>query len=266
MQAKINGTNIHYVEGGNPAAPSVIFIHGFPFSSDIWKSQLKALGHNYHAVAYDFRGMGESALGDGQYTIEEHVDDLIAMLDFLEIDKAILVGLSMGGYIALRALERYPERFSALALCDTQSKADDNAGKLKRAAGAKAVKKDGAAAFAAGFVEAVFTPASIKNKVPAVDFIKDIISASDPLAIAGNLIAMAARTDTTEFLADIAVPTLVLVGEEDKLIPPAVARDMHTRIKGSELHLIPDAAHMSNLENPDEFNARLLEFLATVKG
>lgn len=265
MQAKINDSKIYYVEGGNPAAASVIFIHGFPFSSEIWKSQLEALGHDYHAVAYDFRGLGKSAVGDGQYTLEGHVDDLIALLDFLEIDKAVVVGLSMGGYIALRALERNPERFLGVALCDTQSKADDNAGKLKRAAGAKAVKKDGAAAFAQGFVGAVFTPASIENKVPEVDFIRDIISANDPVAIAGNLIAMAARTDTTESLADIAVPTLILVGEEDKLTPPDAARDMHTRIEGSQLHLVPRAAHLSNLENPEFFNARLLEFLATIK-
>jgi pimeloyl-ACP methyl ester carboxylesterase len=265
MQAKINDTNIYYVEGGNPAAASVIFIHGFPFSSETWKGQLEALGHDYHAVAYDFRGLGKSAIGDGQYTLEGHVDDLIALLDFLEIDKAFVVGLSMGGYIALRALERNPERFLGVALCDTQSKADDNAGKLKRTAGAKAVKKDGAAAFAEGFVGAVFTPASIQNKLPEVDFIKGIISANDPVAIAGNLIAMAGRTDTTESLTDIAVPTLILVGEEDKLTTPDAARDMHACIKGSELHLIPEAAHMSNLENPAVFNAHLLDFLSKIK-
>lgn len=266
MQAKINGTNIYYVEGGNPAAISVIFIHGFPFSHAIWQSQLEALGHDYHAVAYDFRGLGKSDLGDGQYTVEGHVDDLLALLDFLEIDKAVIVGLSMGGYIALRALERNPERFLGVALCDTQSKADDNAGKIKRAAGAKAVKQDGAAPLAESFVEAVFTPASIQNEVPEVDFIKDIISANDPVAIAGNFIAMAARTDTTESLAAIAVPTLILVGEEDTLTTPAAARDMHTRIKGSQLHVVPHAAHMSNLENPEFFNARLLEFLSTITG
>jgi pimeloyl-ACP methyl ester carboxylesterase len=265
MQAKINGTSIYYVEGGDPAAPSVVFIHGFPFSSRMWESQLEALGHSFHAVAYDFRGFGKSAVGDGQYTIEGHVDDLIALLDFLEIDKAIVVGLSMGGYIALRALERNPERFLGVALCDTQSKADDNAGKLKRAAGAKAVKQEGAAAFAEGFVEAVFTPASIENNAPAVGFIKDIISANDPVAIAGNLIAMAGRTDTTESLADIKVPALILVGEEDKLTTPDAAGDMHSRIKGSQLHLVPKAAHLSNLENPEFFNARLLEFLKQFK-
>ncbi|MDY0212606.1 MAG: alpha/beta hydrolase [Desulfuromonadaceae bacterium] len=264
MQVKINGSKIYYTEGGNPAAASVVFIHGFPFSSAIWKDQLKALGNNYHSVAYDFRGMGNSALGDGQYTLEGHVDDLIAMLDYLEIEQAIVVGLSMGGYIALRALERNPERFLGVVLCDTQSKADDNTAKLKRAAGAKAVKQDGAAAFAEGFVGAVFTQTSLESNVPAVGFIKDLISATNPLAIAGNLIAMAGRTDTTDSLQNISIPTLILVGEEDNLTTPDTARAMHAQIKGSELHLIPQAAHMSHLENPEVFNARLLEFLQKI--
>lgn len=264
MQAKINGTKIYYTEGGNPAATSVVFIHGFPFSSAIWTDQLKMLDRDFHHVAYDFRGLGNSDLGDGQYTLEGHVDDLIAMLDYLEIDQVIVVGLSMGGYIALRALERNPERFLGVVLCDTQSKADDNVAKIKRAAGAKAVKQDGAAAFAEGFVGAVFTKTSIQDDVPAVGLIKDLISANDPRAIAGNLIAMAGRTDTTESLRNISIPTLILVGEEDALTTPETARFMHEQIRGSELQVVPGAAHMSNLENPEFFNARLLEFLEKI--
>lgn len=265
MQASINGTNIFYVEGGNPAAASVVFIHGFPFSSAIWEQQLEALGQDFHAVAYDFRGMGNSDVGDGQYTLEGHVDDLIAMLDFLEIDQAVVVGLSMGGYIALRALERNPERFLGVALCDTRSEADDNAGKIKRALAAKGVKENGAEMFAADFVQAVFSADSLNNDISAVGFIKDLIGGTDPKAIAGNLIAMAGRTDTSAALRNIAVPTLILVGEEDKLTPPEAARSMHEQIKDSELRVIPQAAHMSNLENPECFNASLLEFLRRFK-
>nr|WP_320050805.1 alpha/beta hydrolase [uncultured Desulfuromonas sp.] len=261
MQAFINGVNLYYSESGDPAKPSVIFIHGFPFNHAIWAEQIKALGNEYHTIAYDFRGMGGSEVGDGQYTLEGHVDDLIALLDFLQIDQAVVVGLSMGGYIALRALERSPQRFLGVVLCDTRSEEDDNAGRIKRANAAKSVKENGSAAFADGFLLAVFSEDSINNNLPAVDLIRQIISQNAPLAIAGNLIAMAARTDTTASLQNIAVPTLILVGAEDKLTTPDDARHMQSRINGAELHVVPKAAHLSNLENPEFFNERLLAFL-----
>lgn len=261
MQATIKGVTIHFEERGAPGGVPVLFVHGFPFRSAMWDLQVEAVSRRYRVVTYDIRGLGKSDVGDGQYTIESHVDDLVGLLDHLHIDRTVVVGLSMGGYIALRALERSPERFIAAVLCDTRSEADDNAGKTKRAAGAVAVKRDGAAAFADSFVPAVFAPESLQSKPAAVELIRGMISATSPLSIAGHLIAMAARTDTTASLASIQVPTLIMVGEKDAVTPPAAARAMHERIPGSELHVVPGAGHMSNLENPAFFNARLMEFL-----
>src|SRR5512135_2423281 len=121
-----------YVESGPPSAMPVVFIHGFPFSHEMWQPQLEAVGKRHRAIAYDVRGHGGSFAGDGQYTIEGHVDDLLGLLDTLKIKKTVIVGLSMGGYIALRALERNPERFRAAVLCDTRSEADTDEGKLRR--------------------------------------------------------------------------------------------------------------------------------------
>lgn len=266
MRVQINGAALHITDSGNPTGVPVLFVHGFPFSSAMWDAQLEAASRRYRTIAYDIRGMGNSEVGDGQYTIEGHVDDLLGVLDHLGIAKAVVVGLSMGGYIALRALERNPERFLAAVLCDTRSEADDNAGRVKRAAGAASVKRDGAAAFAESFVPAVFAPESLRTKPEAVKLIREIISTTSPLSIAGHLIAMAARTDTTDSLASIAVPTLIMVGEKDAVTPPAAARALHERMPKSELHIVPGAAHMSNLENPEFFNARLMEFLEQVVG
>ncbi|MEK6813178.1 MAG: alpha/beta fold hydrolase [Nitrospirota bacterium] len=266
MEATINGGIIYFVETGERGRLPVLFVHGFPFSSAMWDSQMEAVGRRCRAIACDIRGLGRSEVGDGQYTIEGHVDDLIGLLDRLEIDKTVVVGLSMGGYIALRTLERNPERFLAAVLCDTRAEADDNAGKLKRANGAASVKRHGAAAFAESFLPAVFAPESLRTKPEAVKLIKSIIAATPPLAIAGHLIAMAGRTDTTASLAAIGVPTLIMVGENDTLTPPALARAMHERIPGSKLYLVPGAGHMSNLENPEFFNSRLLEFLEGIAG
>ncbi len=261
MHAKINGGSIHFSEAGEPKGAPVLFVHGFPFSSAMWDAQMEAVAPRRQAVAYDIRGLGHSEVGDGQYTIEGHVDDLLGLLDHLDVEKTVVVGLSMGGYIVLRALERNPERFLAAVLCDTRSEADDDPGRLKRFAAAAAVKRDGAGVFAASFVPVVFASESLETRPEAVQRITNIISATTPLAIAGHLIAMACRTDTTASLSSIAIPTLILVGEKDTLTPPDCARAMHEKIRGSELHVVPGAGHLSNLENPEFFNARLLDFL-----
>jgi 3-oxoadipate enol-lactonase len=252
---------IYYEEVGAPSALPVILIHGFPFSHDMWSPQLATLRKTFRVIAYDLRGHGKSDVGDGQYTLEFFVDDLMGLLDNLKIRKAVLCGLSMGGYIALRAVQRNPERILALILADSQARADTNEAKLKRGASIKAVKTDGVKAYAEGFVKAAFAPQSFTAKVGVVDSIRKIIVSNSVLGICGALLALASRTDTTEALSSIKVPTLILVGEHDALTPVLASREMHEKIPNSELHIIPDAAHMSNLENPEVFNDHLLAFL-----
>lgn len=261
MRIPLNGTTINYTERGLPNGLPVIFIHGFPFSHAMWEPQMLALPNDIRAIAYDVRGHGDSDVGDGHYMIEFFVDDLIALLDHLVIQRAVLCGLSMGGYIALRAIERNPERVKGLILCDTRSEADTNEGKLKRAASVIAIKRDGVKTFAANFVRAVFAPATFQKNPAAIDRIRSIIEATSPIALCSTLIAMAARTDTTPSLPRIAVPTLIMVGEHDAITPPSASRAMSDHIAGAEMHIIPDAAHMSNLENPAVFNENLIAFL-----
>lgn len=239
----------------------MIFLHGFPFSHAMWTAQLNIISPFCHAIAYDIKGHGMSDVGDGQYSIESHVDDLIGLLDLLKIERTVIVGLSMGGYITLRALQRNPERFRAAVLCDTRSESDTNEGRLRRFDGVKMVKLEGSKVFADNFVKAVFAPRSFEQNPTAIKLIHDIIEKTSPLSIAGTLLALASRTDTTESLRKIEVPTMILVGEKDALTPPDASRTMHEQIRGSEFHVISNAAHMSNLENPEEFNERLIGFL-----
>lgn len=264
MFATINDAPLFYVDEGNPSAMPVLFVHGFPFSHEMWRHQLNVTSQIYRSVAYDIRGHGKSFVGDGQFTINGHVDDLIALLDHLNIQKTVIVGLSMGGYITLRALERSPERFRAAVLCDTRSEGDTDEGRAKRFAGMAGVKKHGSTVFAEAFVGNVFAPDTFVTNPAVVESIRAIIARTPPLSIAGTLLALAARTSTTPSLKNIGIPTLILVGEKDITTPPADARAMHERIAGSELHIIPLAAHMSNLENPAFFNDRLLAFLSRV--
>jgi len=215
----------------------------------------------FHAIAYDLRGHGKSEAGDGQFTLELFVDDLLALLDYFQIAKVLLCGLSLGGYIALRAAERNPERLRGLILCDTKSEAEGNEAKLKRAANVKLVKAQGAAAFAEGLLKSLFAPSTFENNPVVVEKISSLIEGTSPLSIAGTLLALASRTDTTESLSKLAVPTLILVGEEDQITPVSHSKSMHEKIPGSRLAVIPQAGHLSNLENPDEFNRHFLEFL-----
>ena len=264
MKATINGWSIHYTTSGKLEGLPVVFIHGFPFSQEMWKPQVAAFSSEYRVVTYDIRGHGKSKVGDGQYTLELFVDDFFGILDHLNIERAVVVGLSMGGYIALRAIERNPEQFRALVLCDTKSEADTDEGKLKRAASIKLVKTEGVKKFAAGFVKSVFAPETFKKKPEIVRFLQKIIEKNSPVAIAGTLLALAARTDTTLSLPKINVPTLIIVGEKDTLTPVSAAQSMNERIARSELHVIPNAAHLSNLENPEEFNQLLMNFLKRI--
>lgn len=262
MDQKING--IAWTDEGLREGSVVIFIHGFPFNRSMWASQVEALSKSYRVLSLDVRGHGQSETGDGQYSMEFFVDDLIAGMDHLKIDTAVLCGLSMGGYIALRAVERHANRFKALVLCDTKSQADSDEVKIKRAAAVQSVKKDGVEAFATGFVKTVLTENSIKNNPDLVKTILDMIQGNSPLGISGALLAMASRTDTTVALDKMSLPTLILVGEEDKLTPLSASEAMKRRMLRATLYVIPQAAHLSNLENPAVFNDYLLGFLRTL--
>jgi len=141
---------------GNNQSRAIIFIHGFPYDHLMWKEQVEEFSKDYLCVSYDIRGLGSSPVGDGQFTVESFVDDLEKIIEELKTNKPILCGLSMGGYISLRALERMQETFSAVILCDTKSEADNNEGKLKRAAGIKRINEEGLAPFAKEFISNCF--------------------------------------------------------------------------------------------------------------
>ncbi len=123
MKETINGLSV-FLEGNNKNK-SIIFLHGFPYDHTMWMAQINEFSKDYFCVSYDIRGLGESPAGNGQFTMESFVDDLEIIIDELKLDKPVLCGLSMGGYIGLRALERMQEKFSAAILCDTKSESDE---------------------------------------------------------------------------------------------------------------------------------------------
>ena len=260
MYLSTNGTVIYYVDVGQPTGPPIVLIHGFPLSHEMWTHQIEVLKNVYRVVAFDLRGQGRSEAGDGQFTLEFLLDDLIALLDHLEIRQAVLCGLSMGGYMCLRTAERNPERVSGLILCDTKSEADSNETKLARSASIRAIKRNGIGAYAEAFLKGALSPTSLKDR-DVMETATKIVQQNQALGLCGTLLALAGRTDTTLFLPKIEVPTLILVGEQDTITPPEHSRRMQSMIQNSELHIIPQAGHMTNMENPTIFNTHLIKFL-----
>lgn len=264
MKTVVDGIDISYVDVGDSHALPIVLIHGFPLNYEMWQPQIECLTKRFRVIAYDVRGHGKTSSRDPQYVIEFFVDDLIGLLDQLKIERAILCGLSMGGYIALRRVERNPERVMGLILADTQSRSDSNEIKLKRAP-IKSVKTQGVEVYAETSVKTLFALDSLTKKTDVVEKIKEIIRANSSSAICAALLALSGRTDTTPALPSINVPTLILVGEHDALTPPVASQEMHNKIVNSEIHVIPNAGHLSNLENPDEFNKYMLSFLAKLE-
>lgn len=261
MEVLVNGVKLFYTDSGKLGSPTIVFLHGFPFDHTMWREQVSVCEPAYRVITYDQRGHGKSGVGDGHYLFEFFTDDLFGLLDHLRISKAILCGLSMGGYTALRAVERSPDRIQGLILCDTRSEPDSDEAKLKRAANLRTIQKEGIPAFAETFLKAIFAPSSFTDKPTVVDQIRRTILANPPAGVKGTLIAIATRTDTTPSLSKIQAPTLILVGDQDTVTPPAAAALMHGQISGSTMAIIPHAGHISNLENPDIFNCEMMKFL-----
>ena len=245
---------------GNPKDFPIVFIHGFPFDHRMWDNQIEELSKECFCVSYDIRGLGESPSGEGQFTMEMFVDDLLKIIETLKLDKPVICGLSMGGYIALRAVEKFEKELRALILCDTKSAADNNDVKLKRAEGIKKINEMGVEKFVNDFVPNCFAEESLSKS-----FYKETLKRSlksSPISVKGCLLAMAGRTDTTEYLSKIKIPVLVICGEKDKLTPPAVMKEMANTISDSQFQIIPGAGHISPLENPEAVNKTIKDFLS----
>jgi len=253
---------IAYSTFGERKNKSIIFIHGFPFDKSMWDEQATLISKDHFVITYDVRGHGGSDVGSGQYLVEFFVDDLISLLEHTDTQKAVVCGLSMGGYVALRAIDRAKDRFSGLILCDTKATADTNAAKLNRAVQIATILAGKKSQFADGQLKALFAPESFEKRIDAVKKIDSIINSTQNAGLVGVLIALAARMDMTDSLEKISVPTLIIVGEKDRVTTSADAEFMHDRIRNSKLITILGAGHISNMENPQEFNSALTGFLA----
>ncbi|MFZ4714570.1 MAG: alpha/beta fold hydrolase [Bacteriovoracaceae bacterium] len=242
---------------------TVLLIHGFPFSHEMWTPQIEELKKNYRVVAPDMRGMGGSSL-DAQFTLEMLANDLIFMVEELELPKVHAVGFSMGGYVLLRALEKQASLFYSITLADTQTAPDSDETKIKRTDALLAIKEKGLEIFATGFLTKATTQETQNNRPILMGELKRLIGKNSSRGAIGLILAMMGRTDTEAILSKLTQKTLILVGEHDVITPVLVAQKMKEKIPHAELKIIPQAGHMSNQENEAFFNMELESFFRSV--
>lgn len=263
MKRTIDGLQVFL--SGKQESRAILFVHGFPFDHFMWDAQVAEFSREYFCVTYDIRGLGESDAGDGQFTMEMFVDDLEKVVEELKLDKPVLCGLSMGGYISLRAMERIQGKFSGLILCDTKSEADDNAGKLKRAAAIKQINSGDFDNFIETFVQICFSEKYIKENNLEYRKVVEQSKKNNPLGAKGCLLAMAGRTDITEGLSKIYLPSLIICGSEDKISLPGVMKSLAESIPNSSFVLIQGAGHMTPIEDSKQVKSVIKRFLSENK-
>lgn len=257
--ARVHKIEIAYDDAGRGAP--VVLLHGYPFNRSMWREQAAALSERYRVVTPDLRGHGESTVSDEPATMEEMARDVAALLDELNIERTVLGGLSMGGYVALAFYRLFPRRVRALVLADTRATPDTEEARQGREASARKALKEGMGAIADALLPKLFAPSTVEEKPEVVRRVREMIMATKPEGAAAALRGIAARRDQTSLLPNILAPTLIIVGRDDALTPLSDSEFLRREIRGSRLEIIEDAGHVSNIERPTEFTHVLKDFL-----
>ena len=249
------------IEAGQ--GPALILLHGFPLDRSMWANQLAELSSRYRVITPDLSGHGGTPLSAKGQTIDGLADDVITLLDQLGLVEPVVVGgLSMGGYVALALVVRYPNRLRGLILMNTRAGADAPETARVREDLARAVETAGNSAIVVQMMlPKLFAPTTYRTQPAIVEAIRKVMAASSAAGVAATSRALAVRPSRLGDLASIKVPTLVIAGSDDQLIPLSESQAMAEAIAGSELVIIPDSGHLSPLENPTATNAAILGFL-----
>lgn len=261
MKADINGITLAYGDRGKGLP--LLLIHGFPLCRKMWRPQAEALSRaGCRVITPDLRGFGESGFTSGTVSMDVYADDIVALMDHLAIDKAVVGGMSMGGYVLLNLLERYPERIAAAIYVVTKAGGDDEAGKARRTALAEACRVQGSLPVVEAFRSLLFAPATLTVNPALVDEVLGWMRATDPQGAAAGLIAMRERKDYIPLLGGFGQAALAIGADQDQAIPVENSRIIAEGLPDAELCILPGGGHMVNLEQPAGFNVAVLKFLA----
>jgi 3-oxoadipate enol-lactonase len=253
--------SIEYLEAG--AGWPAILLHAFPLHAEMWRPQLERVPHGWRLIAPDMRSFGTGRSNPGSPTMGDYAAGTIALLDALEIDRAIIGGLSMGGYITFELFRRAPERFTGVVLADTRAQADTPEGRQARRNMSELVRTQGPAAVAQQMLPKLLSEGTLRGRANLVSRVRAMIEQSQVAEIDAAIQALMTRPDSTPELARISLPTLVIVGAMDTVTPLTDSELLHREIPRSQLVVLDDAAHLSNVEAADEFSVALENFLTS---
>ena len=269
MKTLINTVSLAYDDRG--MGLPIIFLHAFPLTRQMWAGEIQALlaEQRYRLIALDWRGFGESEITSSPIkpvisTMVMLADDIAGLMDVLGIRQAILCGLSMGGYVAFAFARKYPQRLRGLILADTRPGDDPPEARANREKVAQLAESQGTGAIADLQLPRLISDYTRQHHPEVGPRVRQLIEAATPQGIAAASRGMAVRGDSSDLLAEIRCPTLVIAGEEDALISPQSARDYAACIPGAQFVLIPHAGHLSNLEQPQVFIQTIRQFLQTL--
>jgi 3-oxoadipate enol-lactonase len=263
MQMLINGFSMAYTDAGQGLP--VLFVHGYPLNRLMWQPQVDELSKIARVIAPDMRGHGDSEAVPGPYSMEMFADDLNALLDALGItQKIVLCGLSMGGYTAFAFYRKYATRLAGLVLTATRAAPDSTEARLARMQAANVAREQGLNAIVEGMLPRILSPKTYQTKPELVAQVRAIMFGTSLEGVLGDLSGLRERPDSTPTLAQINIPTLLLPGADDPIVPLVEAQAMYAAISGARMQVIPDAGHLPNLENPAAFNQALSKFLEKI--
>ena len=258
-----NGTELILTYEDSADRVPVLLIHGFPLNNTMWDDQVAGLAHIARLITPNLRGYGFTEPTDvSAFSMEMMATDCMNLLDFLEIEGPVVVaGLSMGGYIAFEICRRFPERVSGLILASTKASADSDEVKASREESARVALTKGVQPVVDGLLPKLLAPASYQDQPELVRDLEEMMLSASAEGVARAQLAMSLRPDSTKDLQGLQVPTLVVHGNEDQLIPVSEAEIMVDGIPGADFSLIEGAGHMVNMEEPLAFNAAVRRFL-----
>jgi len=244
------------------AGPPIVLLHGFPLSRRMWDGEVKIWSRDFRVVAPDFRGFGDTPMASGEFSMAGCAQDLRTLLGSLGIHKDVaLLGLSMGGYICFEFVKQCQEMLRGLILVATQPIADSDTGRQARYETAEFVRREGSSALAQRLIPRLLGKTTLATKPDVVETVRGLIQSNSPEAIAQACYGLASRRDSTSFLADIRIPTLVVAGSEDTLIAPAQSETMHRQLQNSQFVDVEHCGHLINLEQPEVLHDVVSGFL-----
>jgi pimeloyl-ACP methyl ester carboxylesterase len=255
---------LRYLEApaaGGRTLGTLLLVHAFPLNAHMWEPQLALAAQGWRVVAPHLRGFDGGTADPPASTVDDYAGDLIDLLDTLRIEEAVVCGLSIGGYISFALLRHAARYVRGLVLADTRSQADTPEGVENRKRMLTLLAERGTTAIVDEMLPKLLGPTTLAQRPELADRLRTLALSNPPEAIAGAIRALMTRPDSTPLLREIRCPTLIIVGEEDSLTPPAFSEEMHRAIAGSELVIVPGAGHLSSLERPDAFDAALTRFL-----